>query len=396
MPTRRNFLALTLASGAALALSRVASANSRRDDKKTILILGGTGFLGPHISTAAVKNGHAVTLFNRGRTEDRRKKAGVPSKVPEGVEVLYGNRDPKLRADDTDEHSPQGLHSLKGRTWDAIIDTSGQVPRIVKASAELLAPAAKQYIYISSVSAYKDNSKPGADETDDNLCTLADPTVETMGQNFENYGGLKVLCEKAAAAAFPGKSAIVRPGLIVGPGDPTGRFTYWPVRLQDAKGDRAEVLCPGASDDPIQLIDARDLAEWLVLLAEKGTPGVFDAAGPPTGLTIGKLIDACKAASTNNAKLTWVAADFLERHSVGAWGDMPVWVPPSGDSAGFHRRKIARAPAAGLTFRPIAATAKDTLDWFNTRPEAFKKDLAKGLSPEREHEVLVAWHAEHN
>ena len=393
MTTRREFIAVALASGAALSIGRLARAEGRRDGKKTILILGGTGFLGPKTTDAAVARGHTVTLFNRGKREAMRKQAGRPSVVPKGVEVLYGNRDPKLHADEKDDSSPMGLESLKGRQWDAVIDTSGQIPRHVAASADLLAPAAKQYIYISSVSAYKDNSKVGADESDENLCTLDDPTVETMGDHFENYGGLKVLCEKAAAKAFPGKAAIVRPGLIVGPGDTTGRFTYWPVRMQEATGERAEVLAPGTPEDPIQLIDVRDLGEWLVKLVEDGTMGTFDAVGPPTGLTIGTMLDACKAASKNEAKLTWANAEFLEEQHVSAWMDMPVWIPPKGDSTGFHQRKCERAVKAGMKQRPIAVTAKETLEWFNGLPEDIRAKIRGGLSPEREKEVLAAWHS---
>ncbi len=369
---------------------------------KKILILGGTGFVGPAVVEAAKARGHSLTLFNRGRTE---KRIGMI----DGVEHLYGNRDPNLTADDKDAASPRGMESLRGKIWAAVVDTSGQYQRIVKASAELLAPAVGQYVYISSISAYKDNSVVGADETAE-LNTLADPSVETMGQNFENYGGLKVVCEKTVEAAMPGRVTVVRPGLIVGPGDQTDRFTYWPVRVQ--KG--GEVLSPGTHEDPIQIVDVRDLGEWIVMLIENGTMGAFDAIGPQSGLTLGRLLKACKDASRSDASFTWVDAAFLEEKQVSAWGDMPVWVPPSGESAGFHRRNVSKATGAGLKFRPVEATVADTLAWWPkevARRERVTKELIEqaekdgkerpkladptkvraGISPEREAEVVKAW-----
>src|ERR1051325_4560088 len=245
--------------------------------KKRILILGGTGFLGPKTVAAAVERGHEVTIFNRGRREKI-----LPLEVK--VEHLYGKRDPDLPADDEKgpdgkllhpDASPKGLEQLVGKRWDVVIDNSGYYPRMVSASAQLLAKQADLYIYISSISAYDTNPVNGDENTA--LAKLADPTVETMGKDFENYGGLKALCEQAAATAFPGRAAIVRPGYIVGPGDPTDRFTYWPVRI--SRG--GDVLAPGSKDDPLQWIDVRDLAEWLVTPAQHNTPRAFNAIGPP-------------------------------------------------------------------------------------------------------------------
>lgn len=390
--SRREFLSMSMAAGAALALGPAAMAARVGRAPLKILILGGTGFIGPVIARVALDRGHKVTLFNRGRTEERRRDAGRPLDIMDEVEVLYGNRDPEKTADDgkkpeeRDPASPKGLTQLEGRTWDAVVDTSGYVPRIVGASAALLAPNVKHYTFISSISVYAGNAEPLADETAP-LATMTDPTNEEVRAN---YGALKALCEQAAEKAMPGRVANVRPGLIVGPGDPTGRFTYWPVRV--ARG--GEVLSPGTPRDPVQLIDVRDLSEWVVTLAEKNITGEFDAVGPPPGdgaLTIGDVLDSCKRVSGSDARFTWVPASFLAQHNVSSWGDMPLWIPPEGDSAGFHTRKIERATKAGLTFRPIDDTCKATLEWYNTRPEELKAQLVGGIKPEREAEVLKAW-----
>jgi 2'-hydroxyisoflavone reductase len=354
--------------------------------KQRILILGGTGFLGPKTVAAAVARGHEVTIFNRGKRE---KLLPLETKV----EHLYGNRDPELPADDEKgpdgkllrpDGSPKGLEQLVGRTWDVVIDNSGYYPRMVTASAQLLAGKARQYIYISSISAYDVNPEHGGDETT-RLATLADPTVETMGKEFENYGGLKALCERAAEAAFPGRAAIVRPGYIVGPGDPTDRFTYWPIRI--ARG--GDVLAPGSPDDPLQWIDVRDLADWLVTLAEHGTAGSFNAIGPPSPGRWGDVLNTCVDASGGRAKLVWVPAAWLSQNGMGGEDAFPIWVAPVGKFAGFHRWSNDRAEAAGLTFRPIADTVKAILAWYpgdvqrrvQITRELAEAATAKGQSP---------------
>lgn len=328
--------------------------------KKRILILGGTGFLGPKTVAAAVERGHEVTIFNRGRREKI-----LPLEIK--VEHLYGNRDPDLPADDEKgpdgkllhpDASPKGLEQLAGKRWDVVIDNSGYYPRMVSASAQLLAKQADLYIYISSISAYDSNPVNGDETTA--LAKLADPTVETMGKDFENYGGLKALCEQAAAAAFPGRAAIVRPGYIVGPGDPTDRFTYWPVRI--ARG--GEVLAPGAKDDPLQWIDVRDLAEWLVTLAEHNTAGSFNAIGPSNPGRWGDVLQTCVDATGTDAKLVWVPATWLEQNGMGGEDSFPIWVAPTGKFEGFHRWNNDRAEAAGLRFRPISDTVKSLLAWY--------------------------------
>jgi 2'-hydroxyisoflavone reductase len=378
--------------------------------KKRILILGGSGFLGPKTIAAAAARGHTITTFNRGKRE---KLAPLEF----DVERLYGNRDPDLPADDErgpddkllhPDSRPKGLEQLVGRKWDVVIDNSGYFPRMVKASAGLLADSASQYIYISSISAYAENPAEGGDENT-KLATLDDPTVEEMGDEFQNYGGLKALCERAAQDAFPGRATIVRPGYIVGPGDPTDRFTYWPVRI--SRG--GDVLAPGSPDDPLQWIDVRDLAEWLVTLAERGTAGAFTALGPATPGRWGDVLQTCADAAPG-AKLVWVPATWLEQNGMGGEDAFPIWVPPTGEFVGFHRWKNERAEAAGLRFRPISDTVKSLLAWY---PEEIERRVrvtrelaeaakAKGAPPpddpeklragptrEREQELLAKWRA---
>lgn len=350
--SRREFLASAAyasailgASGSAVpALGRLLSADPPAK-KLNILILGGTSLTGPQMVAYARTRGHKVTVFNRGRTEKRKGSVG------DDVERLLGDRDPQ---------KGDGLKALEGdRTWDVVIDTSGYYPRVVRASAELLAKRTKQYIFVSTISVYKDGMPVGSDETA-TLATMPDPTSEDMaGGRF--YGALKVLCEGVVQETYGKNACVVRPGLIVGPADDTDRFTYWPVRV--AKG--GEVLAPGTPADPIQFIDCRDLGEWCIRLAERGTGGVFNAAGPLPGITIGKLLDACKTASGSDASFSWAPADFLAQQQVSAWSDMPVWVPPGdADSAGMATTKCDRAVAAGLTFRPVEQTVKDILAWW--------------------------------
>jgi len=370
-PSRRDFLRGTLAAGAALAVDAavvqaVAAKDPVKPDPKKILILGGTAFLGPALVEYAKARGHALTLFNRGKTR--------PTLFPE-LEKLRGDRDPK---------KGDGLKALEGRKWDAVIDTSGYYPRMVKASAELLAPNVKHYTFISSVSVYAKNDKSGADESDA-VGTIPDTTVETMGQDYANYGPLKALCEQAAEKAMPGRVANVRPGYIVGPGDPSDRFTYWPLRV--AKG--GEVLAPGSQGDPIQVIDVRDLAEWIIRMVEDNTTGVFNGLGPQRRLTMEGVLDASKAASRSDAKFTWVPAEFLEKNGVN---ELPIWISPKGENAGFHTRSLGRALKTGLTFRPIQTTIEDTLKWFKTLPQERQDALRAGLPAKREAEVLEMWH----
>jgi 2'-hydroxyisoflavone reductase len=335
---------------------------------QNILILGGTQFLGPALVEFARSRGHTVTLFNRGRTN--------PSLFPD-VEKLQGNRDPSK---DT------GLKALEGRKWDAVVDTSGYVPRIVKASAELLAPNVEHYVFVSSISVYEDLSNYGVDESSP-VATMEDETNEKV---MENYGALKALCEKAAETAMPGRVLNVRPGLIVGPDDPSDRFTYWPVRV--ARG--GEVLAPGDGQDPTQFIDARDLAAWIILGVERRTKGVFNATGPSQPVPMKDLMELSKKTTGSDASFTWVDTAFLDKQKVAAWTDMPVWVPRTGEEKGLGRIGIEKAVATGLTFRPTADTLRDTLAWFKTLPPERQAKLYAGVTAEREKEVLAAWHQE--
>jgi 2'-hydroxyisoflavone reductase len=323
-----------------------------------VLILGGTGFLGRYLVEAALGEGHRVTLFNRGLSE--------PELFPE-VEKLEGDRDGDLSA-------------LRGRRWDAVIDTCGYVPRVVRTSAGVLADAVDHYTFVSSISVYSDDIAAGADE-DAPVRGLPDPRVEEV--TGETYGGLKALCEQAAEEEMPGRVTNVRPGLISGPHDPTDRFTYWPRRISAG----GEVLAPDREERAVQYIDVRDLASWIVGMSEEGRTGTFNATGPDYGLTMGRLLEECEAASGAVAELVWVSEDFLEKNGVQPFTELPLWVPR--ESAAMLAIDCSLAIGAGLTFRPLAATIEDVLAFDRARPA--DRELAAGLKPEREQELLRAW-----
>jgi nucleoside-diphosphate-sugar epimerase len=367
--SRRQFLQFSLAAAALTACGTGMKAlDGAPTAKKHILVLGGTGFLGPAFVTAAQARGHTLTLFNRGKTR--------PELFPD-VEKLHGDRDP-LKG--------EGLKALEGRSFDAVLDTSGYYPRMVRASAELLAPHVGQYIFISSVSAYAKNDTPGADESAE-TATLADPNVEDMGKNFENYGGLKRACEQATEKALGGRATLVRPGYIVGPEDRTDRYVYFPLRYD--KG--GEMLAPGSPEDPLQIIDVRDLAEWLVLLVERNTTGTFNAVGPEKPWTMGEMFAACKEVTGKDTKLTWVPGEFLLKNGEDGEGALPIWAPAFGTYAGMHRRSNARAVKAGLRFRSPVVTTRDALAWFQALPEERRNKLRAGLPAEREAQLLSLW-----
>jgi 2'-hydroxyisoflavone reductase len=326
-----------------------------------ILILGGLSFVGRHLVERGLERGHEITTFTRGQRNT--------DKYPQ-VEKLIGDRDGNLSA-------------LEGGRWDVAIDTSGYVPRVVRDSARLLSDKVEHYTFVSSISAYADFKTAGANE-DAPLGTMEDNSVEEI--TGETYGPLKVLCEQAVEEEIPGRTLIVRPGLIVGQYDPTDRFTYWPYRV--AKG--GEVLGADKPEDPIQIIDGRDLADWMIRMAEARTTGVFNATGPDYTLTIGRVLNESKAVSGSDATFTWVPWDFLEKNNVQPWQDLPAWVPDVPENQGFSRTDCSRAFAAGLTFRPLADTIRDTLDWASTFPA--DHEWVAGLSSEREQEVLRAWH----
>jgi len=338
-----------------------------------ILILGGTGFTGPEQVEYAVARGHRVTLFNRNRTR--------PDFFKGKVEQLIGDLNDDVSA-------------LKGKKFDVVIDNPTTLPAWVRNAATHLAGNVGQYVFISTESVYADNSKPWADETD-GLTPLPaglDPYAVPPDDARRYYGALKTHSEREVEKHYPGINLIIRPGLIVGPLDRSDRFTYWPVRI-DRGG---EVMAPGSPGDPSQLIDSRDLAEWTVRMAEGRTFGVYNAVGPAGHFSIAELLYGVKSITTAGAQFTWVPADFLASQQVQGWRHLPVWVNPR-TSGGFLTRSNARAVARGLTFRPLAETARDTLAWHKTRPAAEQAALASGavagISAAREAEVLAAWKA---
>lgn len=333
-----------------------------------VLVLGGTRFLGRHLVAALLARHHAVTLFNRGRT--------APGLFPQ-AERLLGDR-----AD-----GAAGLAPLAGRRWDAVIDTCGYLPRLVRASCAALQAAADRYVFISSISVYADFS--AAELTEDApLAVLDDPASEDV---MAHYGALKAACEREVQAAFGSRALLVRPGLIVGPFDPTGRFTYWPQRIA-AGGD---VLAPGDPQAPLQFIDVRDLAEWIVAALTRGPAGAYNVTGPAAPLAFGAFLAACQAARAPQppAVLTWCSERFLLDHGVAPWTGLPLWVPQS--ESGIHRVSVRRALAAGLSFRPLATTIADTLAWTDSADFAPPTGAYAnvGLSREREAELLRAWRA---
>jgi 2'-hydroxyisoflavone reductase len=319
-----------------------------------ILLLGGPRFLGRALIEAALAGGHNVTMFNRGRTN--------PHLFPQ-VERLQGDRDGQLDA-------------LKGQRWDVVIDTCGYVPRIVRQSAELLAPSVGRYIFISTISVYREPILPGAAENAP-LAVLPDETVEEV--TGETYGGLKALCERAVQDVYGERALIIRPGLIVGPHDPTNRFTYWVTRIAEG----GDVLAPDDRQAPVQVIDVRDLAEWTLRLAEARATGVFNATGPATSLTLEQTLLACKAAAGSAAHLVWVDPQWLLAEGIAPWSEIPLWAP--GDEA-LNQTSIAAASTAGLTFRPLEQTIADTLAWARMEPPVGSN--AAGLSRTKEMELL--------
>jgi 2'-hydroxyisoflavone reductase len=376
--TRRDLLKLGVLAAAAGATgvraAGAATAVAAKADKPlNILILGGTGFTGPHQVRYALARGHKITLFNRGKR---------PQDWPGEVEELTGDR------------SSGDVAALKGRKWDVCIDNPTSVPFWVRDVGEVLAGNVGHYIFISTISVYADNSKPGADESgklaEYTGADILKETRDTLMANMQLYGPMKAGCEAQATKYFKDQTTIIRPGLIVGPGDETDRFSYWPLRIERG----GEVLAPSAhGSDPVQFIDARDLAEWTVRMAEARAFGTFNATGPDFEMSVAGMLYGIRAVTTKGAQFTFVPADFLETQKVAPWADMPVWVPGQGESEGFSRISIARALAAGLTFRPLATTAADTLAWFHAQPAERQAVVKAGIKPEREAEVLAAWRA---
>lgn len=385
MPNRRTFLKTSAAVAGAMgldALPRVAFGETpapveRAAKSLDILILGGTGFTGPEQVEYAIARGHTVTLINRNKTR--------PDFFKGKVEQLIGD----LNGD---------VSALKGRKFDVVIDNPTTAPAWVRNVGQYMKGNTSHYIFISTISVYAGNGTAWADESDPltEMPAGLDPYVDfnTLDPNKrgEYYGALKAYSEKEVAKTYPGAYTIIRPGLIVGPLDRTDRFTYWPYRID--KG--GEVLAPGDGNDDVQFIDSRDLAEWTVRCAENKTLGTFNATGPAKPLTMAEMLYGIRAVTTAGAQFTWVPWSFLNEQRVRGWSNMPVIVPPSAATAGFSKRSVAKAVAAGLTYRPLAVTAKDTLDWNKTRPAAELDLLAQGktngISAEREAALLKLWH----
>jgi 2'-hydroxyisoflavone reductase len=375
---RRAFIRVTAAAGGALSLgltpaeaSPSLSAPARRPPARRIrlLILGGTGFIGPHQVRYAVERGHDVTIFNRGSN---------PDMFP-GVTELIGDR------------AAPDLSALEGKTWDAVIDNSaarGDAPEWVRDAATLLRDQVQQYLFVSTRSVYSDLSMVPA-TVDAPLHTPATNPNWSPGEN-RPYGLAKAEAERELRKAMGDRATIVRPGLIVGPGDDTDRFTYWPVRI-DRGG---EILAPGRPlEDRIQIIDVRDLCEWCVRLCEDRTYGTFMGVGPQNGRSIAEVLYGIAAVTTTPLSWTWVPLEFLQQHDVRPYSGMPIWRPPTPGFEGFARFDLTREVAAGLTFRPLAETARDTLAFHYARPVERQRDLGAGISAEKEAEVLRAWHA---
>ena len=360
--TRRSLVKNSLLAGltAALPFSSLIPAKAK---KLKILILGGTGFLGPHTVNAALAQGHEVTLFNRGKSNPQ---------LFSHLETIKGDR------------NTADIKRLAGRRWDAVIDTSAYFPRSVNLALEVLKKNIDHYLLISSISVYKDWSVAGMDENAP-LASIKDSTTETI--NGETYGALKALCEQAAEKQMPGGVIQIRPGLIVGPRDKTDRFTYWPARVK--KG--GDFLAPGDGKDFIQYIDVRDLAEWMVLCLQKRLTGAFNAQTNGGDVTMGQLLKSCVETINPAARPVWVATDFLENHKVTPWQEMPVWIPATGEYAGAGQMSSQKAYANGLGQRELATVIQDCYNWFSGLPPERQVKLKAGISLEKESLVLKAW-----
>jgi len=370
---RRRIIQAGLVGGAAIAAGcqpgEVAETERPTEPKKeqtplNILILGGTGYIGPHMVREALRRGHQVTLFNRGR----RAKDLFPD-----LETRIGDRDGQL-------------DSLKGGQWDAVIDNSGYVPRHVRDSASLLKSAAPYYLFISSVSAYA-RFDVELDE-DSPLATIEDETVEEI--TGETYGALKVLCEKAVAEVYGAENcSVLRPTYICGPGDTTDRFSYWPVRV--SRG--GEMLLPESPDSPMQIIDVRDLASFVVRCVERRTSGIYNTVTPRGEYTLGKVIDDSQAVSGTQISPVWMDLDFIAENQLVEKGEIPTWAPSTGPESKWALASGERAAAAGMETRPIRETIRGILDWWQTLPEERRSNMRAGMSPEREAELIAAWKA---
>ena len=365
--TRRRLIQAGLLGGTAMAtgLPQVLAASSGFGSAARplrILVLGGTGFIGPHMVREALARGHDVSLFNRGRSNDD---------IFPDLTTYIGDRNNKLDA-------------LEGHEWDAVIDNSGYVPRHVADSARLLADAANHYLFISSISVY-DSFGIANDETSP-LATMPDETVEEV--TGETYGPMKALCEQRARDGFGAdRVTVLRPTYICGPGDHTDRYTYWPVRTM--KG--GEMLWPGTPSDPIQIIDVRDLATFTIDCVEKRVMGTYNTVTPPGAFTMGDLLADCRAVTASDVSPVWVNTEFVREQGLVAGRDLPIWSEPDGEESKVAFTSGAAAYEKGLTVRPTRETARDTVRWWKTLPAERTVTLKAGLNPEQETRLLAAW-----
>lgn len=364
--SRREFIKAGALAGMALATGAPATAQAveHNEEKKplSVLVLGGTGFIGPHMVREMLRRGHSVTLFNRGRTN---------SGLFPDLETIKGDRD-------------GGLSGLEGRSWDAVVDNSGYVPRHVQDSARLLAKSSNRYVFISTLSVYADFTIEN--DEDSPLATLADESVEEV--TGETYGALKALCEKRAAAEIDDERlTVLRPNYIVGPGDHTDRFSYWPVRARRG----GEMIWPGTRDDAVQMIDVRDLAIFVVDCLEREIAGTFNMTNPPDAYTMGMLLDDCQALTEAVVDPVWISEAFAyEQGLIGGRG-LPIWHPSTGPEAAAGGFSAERAIAAGLSNRPGRESARDLLTWWDTLPAERTEKLRAGLDATREADLIAAW-----
>jgi nucleoside-diphosphate-sugar epimerase len=374
--TRRNFLKLSALAGSSIGLGLItlSSSEAKKSDKATkplrILILGGTGFTGPFQVRYALDRGHKVTVFNRGRTH--------PGELPKEAEQLIGDRNGQLDA-------------LKGRTWDVVIDNPATLPVWVRDAAQILKGHADRYVFISSTAVYADTSKQGMDETAplvkyEGADVMKETSATMRASNMALFGPLKAVSEAEAEKWFPNKTLVIRPGYIVGPGDESDRFTYWPVRVERG----GEVLAPGSPSDPIQIIDARDLAEWTIRMVEQGTVGAFNATGPKSRLSMGRMLDVMKKTTKSDARFTWVDDEFLKSQNI--IDDFPIWTSTKGPYISYLTTNVDKALKHGLTFRPLSETTRATLEWFRKQTPERQLRMRAGITAAREAEVLAAWH----
>ncbi len=359
---------LGAASQAATSNGEATTAPPRTGAAKKLLILGGTGFIGPNTVKYALDRGHEVTILTRGRSATQ----------VDGVEHIIADREGELSV-------------LSGRKWDAVLDNNARDYRWVQRSTQALRDSTEQYLFVSSISAYRMPSMSYASSGDVRMQPVSEdydrvtPPANWKDGDDAPYGLTKALSENIVHEVFPGRTTVVRPGLIVGPTDPTDRWTYWPVRVDEG----GEVLAPGNPLHSSQVVDQRDLTEWIVRLAESGTKGDFNATGPATRLSFAEMLAGCRAVTSSPVSFTWVSEAFLAEQKVAMWSELPAWA--GGNPIMYV--DVSKAVAAGLTYRPLADTARDTVEWDKSRPAADRAKRAAGLPREREKQLLALWNA---